>query len=268
MGTKPSEPLLEVMSVSHQFDSDHGPSRTVIEDISFAVPENSTIVLLGPSGCGKSTILRMIAGLLKPTSGSLSFQGKPITGTNSNRAMVFQNYTCFPFLTVEKNISFGLSLKGFSREVFDDIADGFLEAMNLKHLRKAYPARLSGGERQRVAIARSLAVQPKLLLMDEPFSSLDGVMRRNLQDLLLTITEKNDMSCVFVTHSVEESVYLGGMIYVMSAGPTETKATPARIIGKVPVGFSKARTQSLKSEREFEGIERRINELLRTRAYE
>ena len=268
MGNDLGKTLLEVKDVSHYFESDAVSPHTIIDGISFSVPKGSNIVLLGPSGCGKSTILRMIAGLIKPAGGNLHFEGKPITDTDSDRTMVFQNYACFPFLTVEDNISFGLSIKRCARHIIHDRINDLLSIMELTHLRKAYPASLSGGERQRVAIARSLAVEPKLLLMDEPFSSLDGVMRRGLQDLLLTIAGKIDRSCMFVTHSVEEAVYLGSMIYVMSAGPTEKKLTPARIIGEIPVEFLQDRTQKIKATRNFQELERHVNELLRTQAYE
>ncbi len=267
MGVK-EDMFLELIDVSHTFETKNKTPRTVIEKISLKAFRGKSIVILGPSGCGKSTILRMIAGLIEPTSGKIIFKDKQILGPSSSRCLVFQNYACFPFLTVEQNISFGLSIKGWSKPQIQVKVESLLETMGLCHLKKEYPNTLSGGERQRAAIARSIAVQPKLLLMDEPFSSLDGVMRRNLQDLVLTLGDKDGINCVFVTHSVEEAIYLGSVVYIMSAGPTEQRTAPASIIGKVPVSFSAKRTQEIKFSKEFEEIEREINELLRTRAYE
>jgi ABC-type nitrate/sulfonate/bicarbonate transport system ATPase subunit len=237
----------------------------IIEKVSLKVPAGKIVVLLGPSGCGKSTILRAVAGLLKPTKGMLFFDGTEISGPGSDRCIVFQNYACFPFLTVEENVAFGLVIKGSTN--VEKPCEALLRAVGLSHLRKHYPSTLSGGERQRVAIARSLAVNPKLLLMDEPFSSLDGNMRRHLQDLLLHLCERKGLTCLFVTHSVEEAVYLGSIIYVMSAGPTETKASPATILGQIFVDFAQPRTQGIKTESKFEEVERQVNELLRKRAY-
>lgn len=268
MGNESNSSLLQLINVSHSFPVGRNSFKTVVDGISLTVLQGNIVVLLGPSGCGKSTILRIIAGLLKPAKGSVLFDGEQVTGTSSDRCMVFQNYACFPFLTVAGNISFGLSLKGWDERQIKQRTDELLEAMGLNHLRKSYPETLSGGEMQRVAIARSLAVRPMLLLMDEPYSSLDGVMRRHLQDLLLALSSKEGQTCFFVTHSVEEACYLGSIVYVMSAGPTETKSTPATIIGKVSVSFSRPRTQDIKAEREFEEIERQVNELLRRKAYE
>jgi NitT/TauT family transport system ATP-binding protein len=263
-----NEILLDLRCVSRAFTVDRDELRTVIDDISLGVPRGQIVVLLGPSGCGKSTVLRIVAGLLQPTRGEVLFDGAPVVGPSSDRCMVFQNYSCFTFLTAEDNIAFGLSLKGLGKKEIKIRTHELLQEMGLEHLRDAYPASLSGGERQRVAIARSLAVHPRLLLMDEPFSSLDGLMRRRLQDLLLGLSAREGLTCLFVTHSVEEAVYLGSQVYVMSAGPTEHRHSPATVIGQIKVEFSRPRTQGIKAETEFGDIERHVNELLRTKAYE
>ncbi len=267
MQTEPRVPLLDVGSLSHSFSDGKGHFNKVIEDFSLRVPKGEIVVLLGPSGCGKSTVLRAVAGLLRPTAGRLVFDGDEITEPSSERAMVFQNYACFPFLTVEDNVGFGLTLRGSRQADVRAETDELLKTVNMFHLRKSHPGALSGGERQRVAIARSLAVKPKLLLMDEPFSSLDGTMRRQLQDLLLELRENHSLTCLFVTHSVEEAVYLGTTIYVMSAGPTEAKRTPSTVLAEIPVCLPRPRSQDIKAERQFEDIERGVNELMRKRAY-
>lgn len=260
--------LLDIKNLGHEFINGKGISRRVIDGLSIGVPKGEIVVLLGPSGCGKSTVLRAVAGLLKPTDGELIFEGSAITGPSKDRAMVFQNYACFPFLTVEDNVSFGLTLGNNKSPVYKEHTDRMLKTVGISHLKKSYPAYLSGGERQRVAIARSLAMQPKLLLMDEPFSSLDGSMRRQLQDLLLFLRENEAVTFLFVTHSVEEAVYLGSKIYVMSAGPTEAKPVPATILSEVPVRLPRKRSQRIKAENDFENIEREVNELMRMRAYD
>jgi ABC-type nitrate/sulfonate/bicarbonate transport system ATPase subunit len=239
----------------------------VLDNVALKVQRGEIVVLLGPSGCGKSTILRAVAGLLHPTSGRMLFGGVEVDGPSCERAMVFQNYACFPFLTVEGNVAFGLMLNGVAIETATQRVDDLLEMVNLKHLRTNYPTMLSGGERQRVAIARSLALKPQLLSMDEPFSSLDGTMRRHLQDMLLSLKDGRELTCLFVTHSVEEAVYLGSRIYLMSAGPTDAKRSPATILDEVMVTFSAPRTQAIKMSREFEDIERKVNEMIRKRAY-
>jgi ABC-type nitrate/sulfonate/bicarbonate transport system ATPase subunit len=259
--------LLQIECLSHEFPNGKGGSRKVIDSVSLRVLRGEIAVLLGPSGCGKSTILRAVAGLLKPTSGQLFFDGSEICGPGSERAMVFQNYTCFPFLTVEDNVTFGLTLKGMSAQAASTRATEFLAAVNMKHLSRAYPRDLSGGERQRVAIARSLAVQPRLLLMDEPFSSLDGLMRRQLQDLLLALKGKETLTCLFVTHSVEEAVYLGSKIFLMSAGPTDVKKTPATLLDEIHVSLPHPRSQDIKTDKTFEEIEQQVNTMIRKRAY-
>jgi len=268
METEASAPLLDVRDLSHEFPDANGHAKKVIEGFSLRVPKGEIVVLLGPSGCGKSTVLRAVAGLLRPTAGRLVFAGKKIGGPDSERAMVFQNYACFPFLTVEDNVGFGLALKeGCSAADVTEQTDRLLKVVNMIHLRKSYPGALSGGERQRVAIARSLAVEPKLLLMDEPFSSLDGTMRRQLQDLLLDLRENHSLTCLFVTHSVEEAVYLGTTICVMSAGPTEAKPTPATVLADILVRLPASRSQEIKTRPQFEDIEREVNELMRKQAY-
>jgi len=205
-------------------------------------------VLLGPSGCGKSTILRLIAGLDHPTSGEVLVNGKRVTGPGSDRGMVFQKYTSFAWLTVAQNIEYGLRIKGAPPAERRETVERLVQAVGLAGFEKAYPHTLSGGMQQRVAIARSLAVRPQVLLMDEPFGALDAQTRNDMQTLLMRIWDETAATILFVTHDVAEAVYLADRIYIVSP-------RPGTIIEDIPVPFSRPRDQSLKEQREFQEIE-------------
>ena len=205
-------------------------------------------VLLGPSGCGKSTILRLIAGLDFPTSGEVLVNGQRITGPGADRGMVFQKYTSFAWLTVAGNIEYGLAIKGTPAPERRQIVSRMIEAVGLKGFENAYPHTLSGGMQQRVAIARSLAVRPQVLLMDEPFGALDAQTRNEMQDLLLRIWDETAATVLFVTHDVSEAVFLADRIYIVSA-------RPGTIAEEIPVPFGRPRDQGLKEQREFQELE-------------
>ena len=201
-------------------------------------------VLLGPSGCGKSTILRMIAGLDFPTTGEVVVNGKCVEGPGPDRGMVFQKYTSFAWLTVAGNIEYGLKLKGVGEKERQQTVAHLVQATGLAGFEAAYPHTLSGGMQQRVAIARSLAVRPSVLLMDEPFGALDAQTRSVMQDLLLKIWTETAATILFVTHDVAEAVYLADRLYVISS-------RPGTIAEEIVIPFARPRNEQLKESRPF-----------------
>jgi NitT/TauT family transport system ATP-binding protein len=194
-----------------------------LKDINLSIDPGEFVCLLGPSGCGKSTLLNAIAGFVLPSSGSIVADGAPVTGPGPQRGMVFQEYALFPWMSVAQNIAFGLEIKGLARAAIAAKVDSLLETLNLKDFRNRYPKDLSGGMRQRVAIARVLALDSPIMLMDEPFGALDALTRRNLQDELLRIWKELGKTILFVTHSIEESIYLADRIVVMTYRPGAIK---------------------------------------------
>jgi len=192
-------------------------------DVGLEVADGEFVCLLGPSGCGKTTILRLAAGLDTPTEGELFLDGKKITGVNKECGFVFQEYVLFPWRTVRGNIEFGPEVKGMQKEERVRISQHYIDLIGLKGFENHYPHELSGGMKQRVGIARAYANNPKLLLMDEPFGALDAQTRNLMQGELLRIWEKEHISALFVTHSVDEAVYLADRVVVMSARPGTVK---------------------------------------------
>ncbi|HOK57857.1 ABC transporter ATP-binding protein [Methanothrix sp.] len=214
--------LLEVRSVSKVFDVD-GKTMEVLRDISMSVDEGEFVCFIGPSGCGKTTLLRIIAGLEFPSSGSVLLDGAPIRGPGPERGMVFQEYSLFPWRTVLDNVAFGPEIRGVPREERYRLAREYLKMVGLERFESRYPHELSGGMKQRVAIARALVNNPKALLMDEPFGALDAQTRNVMQSELLRIWEQERKTIIFVTHSVDEAIYLGDRIIVFSARPGRVK---------------------------------------------
>ncbi|MBL8361631.1 MAG: ABC transporter ATP-binding protein [Rubrivivax sp.] len=214
--------ILEVRGVERRFASASG-STLALQATDLAVAENDFITILGPSGCGKSTLLRIVAGLDRQTAGEVLLDGRRIDGPGADRGMVFQSYTLFPWLTVLDNVCFGLRERGLPREQQLDIAHGFLVKVGLKGFERHYPKQLSGGMQQRTAIARALANDPRMLLMDEPFGALDHQTRELMQELLLGIWEEQKKTVLFVTHDIDEAVFMGGRVVVMSARPGRIK---------------------------------------------
>jgi len=187
--------------------------------VDVGIPAGEFVCLIGASGCGKSTLLRIIAGFEEPTTGEVLVHGRPITGPGSDRGMVFQDYALFPWMTVRQNIGFGPRQRGLSKGEVADIADEFVKLVGLERFADRYPSQLSGGMKQRVAIARVLANNASILLMDEPFGALDALTREQLQGELLQIWARTHVTIIFVTHSVEEAVLMADRVLVMSAGP-------------------------------------------------
>jgi NitT/TauT family transport system ATP-binding protein len=192
-------------------------------DINLEIPEGQFVCLLGPSGCGKSTLLNAVAGFSLPSSGAITVDGETVTGPGPDRGMVFQEYALFPWMTVEQNIGFGLEIKGMDKAEIATRVGDLLTMLGLSDFRNRFPKDLSGGMRQRVAIARVLALDSPTMLMDEPFGALDALTRRNLQDELLRIWAELKKTIIFVTHSIEEAIYLADRIVVMTYRPGTVK---------------------------------------------
>jgi NitT/TauT family transport system ATP-binding protein len=208
--------------VSKVFEGD-GRRMVALQDISLEIPHGQFVCLLGPSGCGKSTLLNAIAGFAPPTSGQVLADGMPVAGPGPERGMVFQEYALFPWMTVEQNVGFGLEIKGMARAQIAARVGELLKLLSLEDFSKRYPKDLSGGMRQRVAIARVLALDSPIMLMDEPFGALDALTRRNLQDELLRLWAELKKTVIFVTHSIEEAIYLADRIVVMTYRPGTIK---------------------------------------------
>ncbi|TWH45976.1 ABC transporter ATP-binding protein [Sporomusa sp. KB1] len=239
-----------------------GKERQVIAlaEASFTVKPSEFVTILGPSGCGKSTILKIVAGLEEPTSGRVLLDGREITGPGSDRGMVFQTYTLFPWLTVRENIEFGLDVAGKSRPERIEVSDHYIEKIGLRGFETFFPRDLSGGMKQRVAIARALANDPEVLLMDEPFGALDAQTRTVMQELLLSVWDESHKTILFVTHDVDEAVFLGDTIYVMTA-------RPGRIKAKINVELPNERTFDLKLTDDFIRIKKEVMGLIREEAW-
>lgn len=210
---------LMLKGVGKSFVLPNGKAIDAVVDVSFQVKSNEFCMLLGPSGCGKSTVLRMIAGLEEPTTGHLSLDGKEISGPDRDRGMVFQNYTSFDWLTVQQNVECGMRINGVPIKERRERAEHFINLVRLSKFRDAFPSQLSGGMKQRVAIARTLANAPSLLLMDEPFGALDAETRWNMQELMISIVESAETTVVMVTHDIEEALFLGDRIVFFSRHP-------------------------------------------------
>lgn len=250
----PGGAAVAIAHVSRVFDSPSGPV-VAIDDISLEVNQGEFLVIVGPSGCGKTTLLRMIADLDTPTSGRIAFS---VQGSREMRnAMVFQGRSVFPWLTVEQNVGYGLKLAGASRHVRRETTTYLLTLVGLSRFSRSYPHQLSEGMRQRVAIARALAVDPQLLLMDEPFGALDEQTRFILQEELLKIWERTRKTVVLVTHSIDEALTLADRVVVMTAQPGKVKAA-------ISVPFSRPRSQeTVRSDPQFSRLFSEIWDLLR-----
>jgi len=246
--------MLAINGLEKVFDSQKGPV-VALEDIDLSVDRGELAVIVGPSGCGKSTLLNIVAGLEKATSGEAVLEGAPITGPGADRGMVFQSYTLFPWLTVRKNVEFGLRLKGVPANERADTARKYIDLVGLSEFGNALPKELSGGMKQRVAIARVLANNPVMLLMDEPFGALDAQTRLLLQELLLEVWRKEKTTILFITHDIDEAILLADNVYIMSR-------RPGRIKARVKVSIPRPRDHKASLTPEFSEVKSRIMELL------
>jgi ABC-type nitrate/sulfonate/bicarbonate transport system ATPase subunit len=246
-----SIPILQISRVERRFDA-----TLALRATDLAVAENEFITILGPSGCGKSTLLRIVAGLDHPTAGEVMLDGRRIEGPGADRGMVFQSYTLFPWLTVLDNICFGLRERGMPRAQQIEVAQGFLAKVGLTGFAGHYPKQLSGGMQQRTALARALANRPRMLLMDEPFGALDHQTRELMQELLLGIWEAERTTVLFVTHDIDEAVFMGSRVVVMSARPGRIKLDRG-------VPLPRPRHYSVKTTPAFAALKAELTEAVR-----
>ncbi len=249
---------LHVHNVSKIYRSD-GQEVMAIDEIDLKIRNKEFATILGPSGCGKSTLLRIVAGLIKPTRGVVRLDGNVIGGPGQDRGMVFQSYTLFPWLTVKENIQFGLEISGMSKTQQEQVGQEFVEKVGLKGFERTYPKGLSGGMKQRVAIARALANNPAILLLDEPFGALDAQTRSLMQELLTQVWEELHKTILFVTHDVEEAIFLSDRVFVMTARPGKIKA-------EIDIPLERPRSYELKSTEAFLNLKKRALALIREEA--
>lgn len=246
---------IAIRDVDIVFNTNHGP-HTAVRNASLTVAPGEFVCLLGPSGCGKSTLMNTVAGFVKPSQGEVTVDGKVITEPGPDRGMVFQQHSLFPWKTVRDNVAFGPLMAGATQAESARVARTFLSLVGLSAFEKAYPATLSGGMQQRVGIARALANYPSVLLMDEPFGALDAQTRIMMQENLLEIWSEFHNTVVFVTHDIDEAVFLSDRIVVMSA-------SPGRIIADIPVTLPRPREQSLLTSPAFMALKRQCLDLIR-----
>ena len=245
---------IAVQNVSMTFETRSGP-LTALEDISLEIPDASFACLVGASGCGKSTLLNIMAGLVRPTTGKITVDGEPVEGPGADRGMVFQTYTLYPWLRVRENVEFGPSLRGVPVQERHRISDRLLAEMKLSDFAAAYPRELSGGMKQRVAIARALANEPRVLLMDEPFGALDALTRSSAQRFLTEIWEHHRRTIAFVTHDIDEAIFLGDTVFVMTP-------RPGRIRESIVVDIPRPRTLDDLATSRFTELKHRILSLI------
>ena len=248
---------IAVRNVAKTFRVADGKNVDALENINFEIEDaysregrdiGEFRVLLGPSGCGKSTLLRLIAGLDRPDSGEVLVNDQPVNGPGKDRGMVFQKYTSFPWLTVADNIAYGLKINSVPEQKRHEIVAQLIRDIGLSGFENAYPETLSGGMQQRVAIARTLALRPAVILMDEPFGALDAQTRSEMQQLLLKVWDETASTILFVTHDVEEAIYLADRVFIMSAHP-------GTIVEDVQVPFDRPRSLDLKQRNEFHELQ-------------
>ena len=245
---------LRVNNLYKEFDSPQG-KVTALKDINFETYKREFVCVIGPSGCGKSTLIRILAGLETPTSGEVLLDGKAVSGPGPDRGMVFQGYTLFPWLTVKKNVMFGLEMSGHGKTNSEEQALQWIDLVGLGKFADAYPHQLSGGMKQRVAIARALANQPRILLMDEPFGALDAQTRGRMQAYLHEIWQNIDVTILFITHDLDEAIYLADRVLVLKAHPGEVQE-----VIEVPVPHPRSPEQLLSPE--FLATKKRLEELI------
>jgi len=251
---KARDVILRVENLSKTFNTREG-STVALKDINFSTHRREFLCIVGQSGCGKSTLVRILAGLEEPSAGEVLLEGKPVTEPGTDRGMVFQGYTLFPWLTVKKNVMFGPEVNGYGREEAEREALQWLQLVGLEKFADSYPHQLSGGMKQRVAIVRALANRPRILLMDEPFGALDAQTRCRMQVHLLEIWRKIDITIVFITHDLEEAIFLADRILVLSAHPGEVQE-----LIEVPVPRPRSTAQLISPE--FIATKARLEELI------
>ena len=250
------EKKLVIENVTKRFATPKGDAVVALENISAYVEKSEFVTIVGTSGCGKSTLLKIVAGLERPTSGRVLLDGRETRDPGADRGMVFQSYTLYPWLTVRENIAFGLRLKKVSKGEIDDIVRYYLDKVGLTGFDTYFPKALSGGMKQRVAIARAMANNPEILLLDEPFGALDAQTRALMQELLLQLMEETRMTVLFVTHDIDEAIFLGDVVYVMTA-------RPGRIKEEIKVDVPHPRSPDIKMTPMFLDLKKKVVKLIR-----
>ncbi len=251
-----SKPKLVISGLSKRFITDRGETLA-LNGVNLELAENEFVTLVGTSGCGKSTLLSIVAGLDQPTEGTASIDGEEIVAPGLDRGVVFQNYTLLPWLNAQANVEFALRAAGKNVAEAREIAKAHLHLVGLKGFEEAYPTELSGGMKQRVAIARALSYRPRMLLMDEPFGALDALTRHHLQELLTQIWEQHRLTVLFITHDVEEAVYLSDRVAVMTN-------RPGRIKANIPITLPRPRRYDMVTSQEFQTFQRQILDEIRS----
>jgi NitT/TauT family transport system ATP-binding protein len=251
---------IHIDKISVTFSKPDGGKLQAVDGFELQVQKGEFVTIVGPSGCGKSTLLLVVDGLVKPSVGQVFIDGRPTTGPGADRALVFQEFALLPWRTVEKNIILGLELQHkFSTVQMKEVARHYIKMVGLQNFERHYPHQLSGGMRQRVGLSRALAVNPEILLMDEPFAALDAQTREIMSAELLRIWEQEKKTVLFVTHSIDEAVYLADRIVVMTGQPGRVKEI-------IRVDMSRPRSLAVKDEREFVRLRRKIWNLLEEEA--
>jgi NitT/TauT family transport system ATP-binding protein len=250
-----ADTVISVRGVTKTFETPSG-RITVLSDVTLDVKRGTTLCIVGQSGCGKTTILNLIAGFLAPTAGTVTVNGKAVRGPGADRAVVFQKDSVFPWLTVRQNLEYGPKVQGIPRHQWANRIDEYLEKVGLRDVANHYPKQLSGGMRKRVDIARAYANKPDILLMDEPFGSLDVMTKEVMQKDLSELSYRERKSLIFITHDIEEAVFLGDEVLVMTRRPPNIKK-------QIQVPFSKPRDTNLKLEPEFQAIRKEIDTILK-----
>ncbi len=251
---------LVIRGVSRTFPGVRGGQPTLaLQPTDLDIARNDFVTVLGPSGCGKSTLLRIVAGLDFPSTGTVTLDGREVKGPGADRGMVFQSYTLFPWLTVRDNIAFGLREKGMAEAEKNEIVASYVAKVGLRGFENHWPKQLSGGMQQRTAIARALANNPKILLLDEPFGALDNQTRGLMQELLLGIWEREQKTVIFVTHDIEEAIFMASRVVTMTA-------RPGRIKSITPVNLPHPRHYTIKASPEFSALRLKLTEDIRNEA--
>ena len=251
---------LEVSSLYKQFETSKGTIK-VLENLNLHIDQGEFVCVVGASGSGKSTLLRLVAGLDRPTSGRIEVDADAVVGPGADRGMVFQDYTLYPWMSVQKNVEFGLKLQGIDQKTRREQASYYLETVGLAQFAQSLPKQLSGGMKQRVAIARALTSQPKILLMDEPFGALDVQTKENMQQFLLDLWDQTGTSILMITHDVREAVFLSQRIYVMTARPGTVKR-------EIEVALGRSRTQKTRELPQFKDYQDAVMAELTTSGHE
>ena len=258
-GKEGAKPLLEAVHLGHEYQT-RGSTVVALQDVNLTIREGDFVTVVGPSGCGKSTLASMFAGLTKPTTGQAMYGGKPIDGPSRERGMVFQELAVLPWRTVEGNIGHGLEIAGVPKAERRRRVDELIRLTGLEGFEHKYPRELSGGMRQRVAVARTWAPEPPVILMDEPFAAVDAITRLTLQEELIRLAKTTRRTVVFITHSVDEAVFLGDYVVAMTA-------RPGRVLETVPVGHTTGeRTwEAMATDARLQKIVSHVFELVRGR---